>query len=133
VCGPATDARPAKSRNKVNAEKRAKGRKIVYGGSRRWTSITHSYRRNLQFDGKVELRSPPTRMTTEEVERFGIEREAYITSGGRKGGENDPVHEHGVKHRIALNDLPYWMVRTYFSKLLNWKCYCSTVSMSEMY
>jgi len=38
VCGPSTDGRAATSGNKVDAHKKAKGRKIVYGGSRRWTS-----------------------------------------------------------------------------------------------
>jgi len=110
VCGPSTEARAAKSGNKVDAQKKAKGRKIVYGGSRRWTRRNHPYRRNLEFDGKVETRSTPIRMSAEETMRCRAERDAYIGSGGKKGADSDPVHKHGVKRRSALNDLPYWTV-----------------------
>jgi len=117
VCGPHTDGRVAKSENKLDAHKKAKGRKIVYGGSRRWTSRTHPYRRNLQFDGKVEFRATPVRMTAEQTIQCGKEREEYLANGGRKGADDDPVHEHGVKRRNALNDLPYWTVSIMFYRM----------------
>jgi len=58
------DVRSAKSNNKVDAQKKVKGRKIVYGGNQRWTSRNHLYRRSLEFNGKVVFRSTPRRMTT---------------------------------------------------------------------
>jgi len=50
----------------------------------------------LQFDGKVENRTAPIRLTTSERRRFGEERDAYLARGGWNGAEDDPVHEHGV-------------------------------------
>jgi len=40
----------------------------------------------------------------------GEECNAYIAIGGRKGGDDDLVHDHGVKWSSALNNLPYWIV-----------------------
>ena len=111
VCGPETEARTAKSGNKVNADGKVKGRKTVYSGARRWTHRQHPYRRNLEFNGNAELRSPPRPMTGEETARCGREREEFLRNGGRKNSRDDPVHEHGVKRHSCLDELPYWQVR----------------------
>jgi hypothetical protein len=110
VCGPAIDARTAKSGNKVNANREVKGKKTVYSGGRKWTHRHHPYRRNLDFDGNVELRSPPTPMTGEETARCGIERQEFLRNGGQKNNKEDPVYKHGVKRRSCLDELPYWRV-----------------------
>jgi len=93
----------------VDPLKKAKGRKIVYGGSHRWTNRSHPYRRNLLFDGKIYFRATPSRMSAIE-RRCGDEHDSYIASRGKKGGDDDPMHDHEVKCRNASNDLPYWMV-----------------------
>jgi hypothetical protein len=110
VCGPGTEARIAKSDNKVTAENKVKGRKTVYTGARKWIHHHHPYKRNLDFNGEEEHRVPPTPMTTEEIARCGLERERYLAEGGRENGKDDPVHKHGVKRRSCLNELPYWRV-----------------------
>jgi hypothetical protein len=65
------------------------------------------YRRNLDFDGKLELRSAPTPMTGEETTRCGIEQQEFLRSGGHENNKEDPVYKHGVKRRSCLDELPY--------------------------
>ena len=113
-CGPETEARSAKTGNKLNEDQKAKGRKIVYGGRRRWTRRHHPYRSDLSFNGKVERRDTPVRMTGERTVECAEDRERYLRNGGREGGNDDPVHLHGVKHRSCLDALPYWKVSTIF-------------------
>jgi hypothetical protein len=74
VYGLGTESRTAKSRNKVTTERKVKGRKTIYSGGRRWTHRHHPYRRSLDFNGKVELRFPPTPLTAEETATYGQER-----------------------------------------------------------
>jgi hypothetical protein len=69
VCGPETVSRSAKSGNKLNANQKVRGSKIVFGGGRRWTRRNHPYRRNLMFNGQEELRPKPVRMTPDETLR----------------------------------------------------------------
>jgi hypothetical protein len=108
--GPATDARSARNGNKLDAQQIAKGRKIVYGGARRWITRDHPYRRDLAFNGKVEIGSPPSHMSPEELLHCAAERQNYLRGGGRKNSKDDPVHKHGVKRRSILWTLPYWSV-----------------------
>jgi hypothetical protein len=110
VCGPATEARTAKSGNKVTVEHRVKGRKTVYTGGRKWLHRHHPYRRNLDFNGQEEVRSPPVPLTAAETSRCGLEREKYLADGGRENGKDDPVHIYAVKRRSYLDELPYWKV-----------------------
>jgi hypothetical protein len=110
ACGPATDARIARNGNNVDAKQIAKGRKLVYGGARRWTRRHHPYRRDLSFNGREEHGSVPVRMSPNEVLRCATERQRYIKSGGRPNVKDDPVHKHRVKRRCILWSLPYWSV-----------------------
>jgi hypothetical protein len=110
VCGPQTESRSAASGNKFNAENRVQGSKVIFGGGRRWTCRNHLYRRNVDFNGKVEERGPPIRMTAEATIQCARERAAYLASGGRDGGKNDPANVHGVKRLNALYELEYWKV-----------------------
>ena len=114
VCGPETEACSAKTTNKLNEDQKAKGRKIVYGGGRRWTRRHHPYRSDLSFNGKVERRNNPVRMTGKRILQCAEDRERYLKDGGREGGNDDPVHVHGVKHRSCLDALPYWKVGFFF-------------------
>ena len=110
ACGPETEGCSAKTGNTLNDNQKAKGRKIVYGGGRRWTRRHHPYRRDLSFNGKEERRDTPVRMTGEHTMQCAQDQERYLRDGGRKGGNEDPVHVHGVKHRSCLDALPYWKV-----------------------
>ena len=114
VCGPETEARSTKIGNKLNEDQKAKGRKIVYGGERRWTRRHHPYRSDLSFNGKVERRNNPVRMTGERILQCAEDRERYLRDGGREGGNDDPVHVHGMKHRSCLDALPYWKAGFFF-------------------
>jgi hypothetical protein len=67
TCGPATDARVARNGNKLDAQNLAKGRKLVYGGARRWTRSDHPYRRDVTFNGKEEHNGIPVCMSSAEI------------------------------------------------------------------
>ena len=110
VCGPKTEARSAKTGNKLNENQKMKGRKIVYGGGRRWTRRHHPYRTDLSFNDKVERRGTLVRMTGERTVECAEGRETYLKDGGREGRNDNPVHLHGVKHKSCLDALPYWKV-----------------------
>jgi hypothetical protein len=97
VCGPDIESRSAASRNKLNAENRVRGSKVVFNGGRRWTRRNHPYRRNLDFNGKVEGRGASVRLTAVQTIECAQERVAYISQGGRDGGKHDPAKGHGVK------------------------------------
>jgi hypothetical protein len=112
ICGPKTDSRSTASRNKMNADNKVRGSKIIFGGGRRWTCRNHPYRHNLEFNGKVEDRGPPVRMSAEQTIRCARERAAYISQGGRDGGKHNPAKVHGVKRFSAIYELEYWKVCT---------------------
>jgi hypothetical protein len=111
VCGSETESRSAASGNKLNAENKVHGSKVIFGGGRRWTRRNHPYRRNLDFNGKVEDRGAPVRMTAGQTIRCAQQRADYISRGGREGGRHDPTKEHGVKRLNALYELVYWKVK----------------------
>ena len=110
VCGPETDARSARTGDKIDNNRNVRGRKIIYGGGRRWTRRHHPYRTDLSFNGEVERRQPPIRMSGKRTVRLTDDRQEFLRGGGREGGNEDPVHVHGVKHRSCLDALPYWQV-----------------------
>jgi hypothetical protein len=114
ICGPHTESRSASSGNKLNAENKVRGSKVIYGGGRRWLRRNHPYRESLDFNGRVEHRAAPVRMTAAETVRCGRERGAYIAQGGRDGGRHDPAKQHGVKQLNALYNLVYWKVLILF-------------------
>jgi len=84
VYGLSTKARATKSSNNVDPSKKAKGRKIMHGGSHRWLDRSHPYCRNLLFDGKVDHRVAPRRMSVDERKECGKQCHAYIANGGKK-------------------------------------------------
>jgi hypothetical protein len=69
ACGPETESRIAMCGNKLNTEKQAKGKKIIFSGGHRWTRRTHPYRRNTDFSGRQDNRLCPSRLTGEETIR----------------------------------------------------------------
>jgi hypothetical protein len=78
ICGPKIVSRSAKSGNKLTAENRVRGRKIIFGGGRRWTRRNHPYRRSLEFDGRPEFRPAPMRMFANETISCAETREAFL-------------------------------------------------------
>jgi hypothetical protein len=110
VCGPEIESRTAKTGNKLNGENNARGSKVIFGGARRWTPRYHPYCQNLQFNGKLEDRMKPVRMSATETIRCAKQWQQYIRNGGRRGGPDDPVHIHGIKQLSCLYQLEYWKV-----------------------
>ena len=53
------------------------------------------------------------RMIGERTLKCANEQHKYLLDSGRKGGNEDPVHIHGVKHKSCLDALPYWQVIFY--------------------
>ena len=103
VCGPNVATRRSKAL-----------KKNVYLGHRRQLPMTHQWRRQRSnFDGQLEMRPPPRRMSGREQLRYANEREEWTKNHhkNQSGQTTDPVHEHGVKRRTSLYDLPYWKVR----------------------
>jgi hypothetical protein len=111
MCGPRTESKTARTRNKLNAEQKAKGDKVIFGGGRKWLHRFHPYRSNLQFNGEVEERSPPRRMSAQETICCAQQRDTYLRGGGPDGGPHDLVHLNGVKRLPGLYQLDYWQVR----------------------
>lgn len=101
ACGPSTDSRSAKIGNKLDGNKKVKGKKISFIGDRRWTCRHHLYQIDLSFNGKLERRQPSSLCTD------GMQDS--LREGG-KGGVEDPMHVYGVNHMSCLDALPYWKV-----------------------
>jgi hypothetical protein len=91
VCGLETESTSAASGNKLNAENKVCGSKVIFGSGRWWTQRNHPYRRNLDFNGKTEGCAPPVRMTAAQTIQCAREKGAYIASGGRDDGKHDPA------------------------------------------
>jgi hypothetical protein len=87
--------------------------KQIYGGCRRWLPMDHIFRSEElkdHFDGQLESRGVPRRVSIEEQLRYGEEYEAWKAAGHREGSPGDPSKKHGVKRNSILNTLPYWKV-----------------------
>ena len=110
VCGPETDACSTRTGDKIDNNRNIRGRKIIYRGGRLWTRRHHLYRTDLSFNNKVERRQVLVRISGEHTIRCANNRQEFLQRGGREGGNEDPVHVHGVKHRSCLDALPYWQV-----------------------
>jgi hypothetical protein len=54
VCGPKTKSKSTNTDNKLNAKRKVKRSKVIFGGGRQWTRRHHIYCNNLKFNGKVE-------------------------------------------------------------------------------
>lgn len=101
-CGPHVSTRRSKALGKN-----------VYLGHRRYLNRRHPYRRLRQaFDGETEDRPPPPVLTGTDIRGYAEERDSWKqkSQGRRGGGEDDPIHRHGVKRLSALFALPYWQV-----------------------
>ena len=102
VCGPNVVTRRSKAL-----------KKNVYLGHRRQLPMAHQWRRQrANFDGQPDMRPPPRRMSGGEHLAFAMAREEWTSKMHTNEGRQtpDPVHEHGVKRRTCLFDLPYWKV-----------------------
>ena len=89
-------------------------KKMLYLGNRRWLPADHRFRRaRVAFNGNSEMRASPIRPSGHDILRMGEERAAYLGSGGRQDGEEDPVKQHGVKRVSVLYQLPYWAVNVH--------------------
>lgn len=87
--------------------------KNVYLGHRRYLRRHHPYRRlQRAFDGTRENRAPPCLLTGRDIVRHAHARTTWLNASNknRPGGDNDPVHQTGVKRLSALYALPYWQV-----------------------
>ena len=114
-CGPNTIARYSKPM-----------RKMIYTGHRRLLARPHPYRRKKSwFNGKIEKRTKPRALLTDEIIKNGTERDEWIAKGGKPGARNDPVHKHGMKRMCALWKLPYWKVRLSQTLLFMYSKYSS--------
>jgi hypothetical protein len=83
------------------------------------------------FNGQIENREMPGRVSVEEQVRYGKEYAAWKAAGNRDGGAGDPSKKYGVKRNSILFRLPYWKViisittGSMFAKDRKYKSYCS--------
>jgi hypothetical protein len=87
--------------------------KQTYRGCRRWLPPNHILRREElkdHFDGRIESRGKPVRVSIEEQLKRGEEYATWKESGNREGTTGDPSKKHGVKRISILFTLPYWKV-----------------------
>lgn len=92
--------------------------KNLFLGHRRYLSMSHPYRtQGRAFDGTEEWRAPPCPLTGQDIMRHAQGREMWLNASrdNKPGGENDPVHQTGVKRLSALYALPYWQVSDRYS------------------
>lgn len=99
VCGPSTQSRRSNTLKKC----------IYDDQHRKWLPPDHPYCFNLAFNGSVELREPPRRLTGEEIVAFGRLRETFIANGGTPK-RDDPARVYGINRVSSLFRLPYWSV-----------------------
>ena len=84
----------------------------------RYLSMSHPYRTlGRTFDGTEEWRAPPYLLTGQDIMRHAHGRERWLNASkdNKVGGENDPVHQTGVKRLFVLYALPYWQVSGRYS------------------
>jgi hypothetical protein len=74
--------------------------KQTYRGCCRWLPINHIFRTDSvkdHFNGQIENREMPGRVSVEEQVRYGKEYAAWKAAGNRDGGAGDPSKKYGVK------------------------------------
>jgi hypothetical protein len=84
--------------------------KHSYRGCRRWLPMNHIFRSDGvkdHFNGQIENRKMPGRVSVEEQVRYGEEYAAWKVAGNRNGRAGDPSKKHGVKRNSILFQLPY--------------------------
>ena len=92
--------------------------KNLFLGHWRYLSMNHPYRtQGRAFDGTEEWRAPPCPLTGHDIMRHAQGREMWLNASrdNKPGGENDPVHQTGVKRLSVLYALPYWQVSDRYS------------------
>lgn len=100
MCGPHTDAKHS------NALK-----KMLDMGNQQFLSLDHRFQRaRTAFNGEVEMRNPPQRVTGLQILRCAKHREAFLSSKGAADSEADPVKTNGVKCVSTLYSLLYWAI-----------------------
>jgi hypothetical protein len=62
------------------------------------------------FNGQIENREMPGRMSVVEQVRYGEEYAAWKAVGNRDGGAKDPSKKYSMKRNSILFRLPYWKV-----------------------
>ncbi|XP_025616664.1 uncharacterized protein [Arachis hypogaea] len=89
--------------------------KWCYMGHRRFLNRDHKYRQDRsRFDGKVDDRSPPTKLTGKDVLRQleGVpvsQGKVQVVGGKRRHGQQTVVQDESPwKKRSVFFDLPYW-------------------------
>ena len=92
------------------------GKNVYNAQYRRWLPIGHPYRENAEaFDGSVEERAPPTKVTAADTMRWAEERRRWLEAGGAPA-RDDPALRTGVKRLPILFRLPYWKVHWVLGK-----------------
>lgn len=109
VCGPNCEAQGSKAL-----------KKLLFVGHRRWLPQRHHFRNKevaKYFDGTVEARHAPSRVSSCDWKLWGEKAIAYVAEkpGNRLDNEESPVKENGVKRVTELYKLPYWSVSNWFS------------------
>jgi hypothetical protein len=108
--------------------------KQTYEGCRRWLPMNHIFRSDDMkdhFNGQIENREMPSRVSVEEQVLYGEEYTAWKAVGNCDGGVWDPSKKYGVKRNNILFRLPYWKViisitaGSMFAKDRKYKSYCS--------
>ncbi|CAM6122643.1 unnamed protein product [Calypogeia fissa] len=101
ICGPNCVSRHSKHTQK-----------ITYGESRHWLPLNHVFRNKkhaVYFDGTVETRPPPPRMSSADRQQWGKDAAAWLSEPGASVEDEDcPTRIHGVKRVTCLYKLPYW-------------------------
>ncbi len=74
----------------------------------------HPYRRdNVAFNGQMEIRYAPPKVSTIDFLRMAEEWEVWLARKKLHASEDrdqDPIHTHGVKRKNIFFFLPYWQV-----------------------
>lgn len=88
--------------------------KKMYIGHWHYLAKGHPYKRdNIAFNGQMENRSAPPKVSTINFLRRAEEQGAWLVRKRRhasKDRDQDPIHTHGVKRKNIYFFLPYWQV-----------------------
>jgi hypothetical protein len=79
--------------------------KQTYGGCHRWLPMNHIFKSNGvkdHFNGQIENREMPGRVSVEEQVWYGEEYATWKAARNRDGGAGDPSKKHGVKRNSIL-------------------------------
>jgi hypothetical protein len=95
------------------------GKNVYNAQYRRWLPFGHPYRQNaVAFDGSLEERPPPRKVTAADTMRWAEERQRWLRDGGAPA-RDDPALRTGVKRLPILFRLPYWKVHWFLGAVFN--------------